>query len=259
MRQRVYELIEEIGDEDSRLFEICIQTLILLNIIALVFETVDSIYLPARYWFDAFDTFAVAIFTGEYILRIWACTVHPDYRHPFWGRIKYAFTTLALVDLLAILPFYLPLLGFQSLRYLRALRLLRLFKLFRYSRTLNLFQKVVWDKRRELLTTLIFLLFMLLFSSSLMYYAEHTAQPKQFSSIPAAMWWAIATLTTVGYGDVYPVTVLGRLLASVIAVLGIGMFALPTGILGAAFVEEVESEKVSTCNFCPHCGESLPK
>jgi voltage-gated potassium channel len=111
-------------------------------------------------------------------------------------------------------------------------------------------------KREELLVTLFVLLLLLLFASSLIYFAEHDAQPDIFSSIPAAMWWAVATLTTVGYGDVYPVTTVGKLVASVIAVLGIGMFALPTGILGAGFVEELQSRKRRP-RTCPHCGKSL--
>ena len=259
IKQKVYDVMEEIGDKDSRFFEIIIQTLIMLNIVSLILETVDWLYLPHKYFFHVIDLIFVLVFTIEFALRVWASTATPAYRHPLWGRLRYAFTTIALIDLLAILPFYLPLLGLEELRYLRSLRLFRLFKLFRYSKTLSLFQKVVWDKRQELLTTLVFLLFMLLFASSLMYHAEHMAQPEAFSSIPAAMWWAIATLTTVGYGDVFPVTTWGRVLASIIAVLGIGMFALPTGIMGAAFVEEVESrkEEQSPAPYCPHCGEKL--
>lgn len=272
LKAKTYSIIEEIGDEDSRRFEIFILSLIFLNVIALALETVASIEAQYRYWFRVFDIFSVAIFSGEYILRIWSCNINPAYRHPFWGRLKYAFTTLAFVDLIAILPFYLPLLlpfvGLEKiidLRSLRSIRLFRLLKLFRYSKTLALFRRVMWDKRQELSVTLFFLIFLLLFASSLMFYAENTAQPDNFSSIPASMWWAIATLTTVGYGDVYPITPIGRFFASIIAVLGIGLFALPTSILGAAFVEEVENNRRNALpqtapkcpRFCPHCGESL--
>lgn len=271
LKEKTYSIIEEVGDEDSRRFELFILGLIFLNVISLCLETVDSIAQSYRYWLHLFDIFSVIVFSLEYIARIWSCTIHPDYRHPLWGRLKYAFTTLALVDLLAILPFYLPLLlpflGLEKVlqfRSLRAIRLFRVFKLFRYSKTLSLFQKVMWDKRQELSVTLFFLLFLLIFSASLMFYAEHGAQPENFSSIPSAMWWAIATLTTVGYGDVYPITPVGRFLASIIAVLGIGLFALPTSILGAAFVERVEDERRSAPEpprkaptYCPHCGEHL--
>ncbi len=273
MKAKIYSVIEEVGDEDSRRFELFILTLILLNIVALCLETVVSLKTDYRHFFRAFEVFSVAVFSVEYVLRLWVCTVNPRYRHPLWGRLKYAVASLALIDLLAILPFYLPFIlpfvGLQTLdlRSLRAVRLFRVFKLIRYSKTLLLFRRVVWEKRQELSVTLFFLVFLLLFSSSLMYYAEHTAQPDNFSSIPAAMWWAIATLTTVGYGDVYPITNLGRFFASIIAVLGIGLFALPTGILGAAFVEEVENARQvkkdqvqqKRCQYCPHCGESLPE
>ena len=271
LKEKTYSVIEEVGDEDSRRFELFILGLIFLNVISLCLETVDSIAQSYRYWLHLFDIFSVIVFSLEYVARIWSCTIHPDYRHPLWGRLKYAFTTLALVDLLAILPFYLPLLlpflGLEKVlqfRSLRAIRLFRVFKLFRYSKTLSLFQKVMWDKRQELSVTLFFLFSLLIFSASLMFYAEHGAQPESFSSIPSAMWWAIATLTTVGYGDVYPITPVGRFLASIIAVLGIGLFALPTSILGAAFVERVEDERRSTPEpprkaptYCPHCGEHL--
>lgn len=272
LKAKVYSIIEEVGDKDSRFFELFILALIFLNIVALCLETVKSIEAQYRFWFSAFDLFSIGVFSIEYILRIWSCTIHEGYRHPVWGRLKYAFTTLALVDLIAILPFYLPLLlpfiGLEKvidLRSLRSIRLFRVFKLFRYSKTLALFQRVMWDKRQELSVTLFFLVFLLLFASSRMFYAEHQAQPENFSSIPASMWWAIATLTTVGYGDVYPVTTIGRFFASIIAVLGIGLFALPTSILGAAFVEEVENNRRNRLpespqkkpNYCPHCGESL--
>lgn len=272
LKNKVYSIIEEVGDEDSRRFELFILALIFLSIVALCLETVKSIETQYRFWFHAFDVFSIAIFSVEYLLRIWSCTAHEDYKHPLWGRIKYAFTTLALVDLIAILPFYLPFIlpfigleKFFDLRSLRSIRLFRVFKLFRYSKTLSLFQRVMWDKRQELSVTLFFLVFLLLFASSVMFYAEHRAQPENFSSIPASMWWAIATLTTVGYGDVYPVTAIGRFFASIIAVLGIGLFALPTSILGAAFVEEVENNRRNRLpdspqkdpNYCPHCGESL--
>ncbi|MGV3524458.1 MAG: ion transporter [Candidatus Sericytochromatia bacterium] len=266
LRTRVHDIVDELGDDDSRRFELFILILIALNVLTLIVETVDSIGPRVSHWIGIFDAFSVGIFTVEYLTRLWACTANPRFAHPLWGRLRYMLTPYAIVDLLAILPFWLPLLGLYDLRQLRAVRLLRLFKIFRYSRSLNLFVKVFWQRRRELLVILILLMLQLLFASSVMYYIEHDAQPEKFASIPAAMWWAIATLTTVGYGDVFPVTPLGQFVAAFIAVLGIGMFALPTGILGAAFVEELDADKRKTeaaeaqlhCHFCPHCGEKLP-
>ena len=169
---------------------------------------------------------------------------------------------MALVDLLAVLPFYLPMLGldFRFMRTLRLARVFRLAKLVRYNAAIRLFAQVLVRKRPELLVALFVVLVILVLASSLMYFAEHDDNPQDFSSIPAAMWWGIITLTTVGYGDVHPVTALGKTLGAVIAVLGIGMFALPTSILGAAFVEEMNKARrksAAPVRTCPHCGEDI--
>jgi voltage-gated potassium channel len=164
----------------------------------------------------------------------------------------------ALIDLLAILPFYIPAsaLDFRSFRAVRLFRVLRIARLGRYSEAMRLTGRVVTSKRAELLSSAFIMAILMLFASSLMYFAERDAQPENFSSIPAAMWWAVATLSTVGYGDIYPLTAAGKLLASVIALLGIGMFALPTGILGAGFVEEIQRRREAP-RCCPKCGVDL--
>jgi voltage-gated potassium channel len=164
---------------------------------------------------------------------------------------------MALIDLVAILPFYLPFarMDLRSMRVVRVMRIFRLAKLGRYSESLQTLQRVFKAKKEQLADTVFILLVLLVMASSLMYFAENHVQPDKFSSIPAAMWWAVSTLTTVGYGDVYPFTTAGKIIASVIAVLGIGMFALPTGILGAGFVEEREQRKRHL--RCPHCGKEF--
>lgn len=196
----------------------------------------------------------MAIFTLEYVLRIWSCTSEPRYSHPVLGRLRFAFTPLLIIDFLALLPFYLPLLGLEDLRTLRALRLLawaaRLGRYFEGIRTLG---TVLQSKVLELLTVVLVLAVMLVLASAMMYYAEHTAQPEDFASIPEAMWWSIITLTTVGYGDVSPVTPLGKAMAGIIAVMGIGMFALPAGILGSGFLAEIQRRNRAS-RVCPHCG-----
>lgn len=232
--------------------------LIFLNVAALVLETLPGLGPRTRAAFYAFEVFSVAVFSAEYVLRVWACTASPEYRHPLWGRLRFALTPLAIVDLLAILPFYIPATA-VDLRFMRAVRLLRVFrilKLGRYSSALTTIARVVRSRKEELVGTLVILL--LLLASSLMYLAENEAQPEQFSSIPATMWWGIITITTIGYGDMYPITPIGKLLAAVIAVLGIGMFALPTSILGAAFLEEIQSRQPKPARgTCPHCGLPL--
>lgn len=260
-KQRVYYFIEP-GYEPGRIVDITIITLIIFNIVALILETVEPIYNLNRAAFEAFEDFSLTLFTIEYIVRLWAITAEPGYAHPITGRIRFVFTPLALVDLLAILPFFLPLFG-VDMRFIRVVRILRIFrvvKLARYSRALRLLGQVVVSRKEELVSIFFVLLTLLVISSSLMYFAEHDDQPTVFPSIPATMWWSVVTLTTVGYGDAFPITGLGQTIAAIIAILGIGMFALPAGILGAGFVDALENrrnEEDAGPRLCPHCGESL--
>jgi len=251
LRGRIWEILEVADDDDreSRNFDIFIMTLILLNVVAVILETVDS--LSSRYgvFFSIFEVFSVTIFTIEYILRLWTCTVITADKG-FWktlkGRIKFALTPFALIDLMAILPFYLPMIFAVDLRFLRILRLLRfgrLFKILRYSSApVDIIRDVLKGKKTELGIALSVVIILLVFASSLMYFVEHAAQPNAFPNIPAAMWWGVATLTTVGYGDVYPITPMGKSLGAIIAMLGILMFALPTGILSSGFTEKIREE-----------------
>ena len=145
---------------------------------------------------------------------------------------------------------------FRFVRVLRLLRILRVAKIGRYYSSLQLIRNAIRSKMEELILTTVVLCLVLVMASSVMYYCEHGAQPEAFPNIPATMWWAVVTLTTVGYGDVFPVTVLGKIFASVIAISGIGMFALPTGIIGAGFVEEIQKNKPKGAQ-CPHCGKDI--
>jgi voltage-gated potassium channel len=221
--------------------------------------------------FSIFECVSVIIFTIEYLARAWSCVEKPQYAKPVSGRLRFLIAPLAVIDLLAVLPFYLPFVGID-LRFLRILRMMRMFriaKLGRYSQSLQILQRVAAGKKEQLVCTLFMLVLLVVVAASMLYYAEHGAQPKDFSSIPAAMWWAICTLTTVGYGDIFPVTGLGKVMASIIAVLGIGVFALPAGILGAGFVEEMgrkdqadnsNTEKAGATGMptrCPHCGKEI--
>lgn len=261
LKERVHALLEpaHAGDNASHLLDLLLIALVMANVLAVVIESVPSIGPRFHPWFLGFETFSIGVFSIEYLARVWSCTASEKYRHPILGRLRYAFTPLALVDLLAIVPFYLSAMG-MDLRFLRMLRVFRIAKLARYSTAVQTFDRVLVLKRGELLVTLLLLFVLLVIASSVMYFAEHDAQPEQFSSIPAAMWWAVATLTTVGYGDVLPITTLGKVMASVIAVLGIGIFGLPAGILGSGFVEEMrERKRRARPNCCPHCGKDLPE
>ncbi|MEN6578580.1 MAG: ion transporter [Phycisphaerales bacterium] len=248
-------------DTPSRVFDTFIVGLILLNVAAMVIESVEHIRLLVPTWFTAFEYFSVAVFSVEYVLRIWSSVEDPAYAKPFLGRLRFAIAPLAMVDLAAVLPFYLPFLGvdlrvLRMFRLFRVMRIMRVAKLARYSDSLQMLLRVVKSRRDQLLGAVFILLILLIVAASLMYYAEHEAQPKVFSSIPAAMWWAAVTLTTVGYGDAYPITPIGKVMASMTAILGIGMFALPTAVLGAGFLEELASHKKTQC--CPHCGKEIP-
>ena len=259
MRRRIYTVLTVANDGDSlsRSFDIFLVVLILLNATAVVAASVQPLGSQYALLFRGFEVFSVAVFSVEYVLRVWSCVEDSRYSHPVKGRLRFILTPLAIIDLLAILPFYLSFIttDLRILRVLRIFRLLRMAKIARYSKTLQIFGRVLVATRTQLLLTLLLMAVLLLLSSSLMYAVEQQAQPDAFSSIPAAMWWAIATLTTVGYGDIYPVTTLGKLIGSLISIFGIGMFALPTGVLGAAFLEEIRiAKKVAVC---PHCGKAI--
>jgi voltage-gated potassium channel len=246
------------GDTASRVFDITILVLIFLNVTAVIAGSVEPVQERMGSFLRWFEIISVLIFTVEYLARLWSCAVDPRFEDGFRGRLRLAFRPMSLIDLLAILPFYLPFLGIdlRSVRVLRLLRILRVAKAGRYYSSLNLIRYVFRTKKEELILTSAIMGLLLVISSSVLYYCENPVQPDVFSSIPATMWWAVATLTTVGYGDMYPVTLLGKLCAGVIAILGIGMFALPTGILGAGFVEAIQKHK-KPAETCPHCGKPV--
>ena len=262
-RQKVWEIVEAVEHTENPnkfldAFDIFILTLIFLNVLAVILETVQTIEEKFGSFFYWFEIFSVSVFTVEYLLRVWSCTSQQKYARPFLGRLRFIFTPMALVDLIAILPAFLTFVT-VDLRFIRTLRLFRLFRVFkfvRYSHSLKLFGKVIKNKKEELIVTATIMFVLIILTSSFIYIAESEAQPDKFTDIPTSMWWAIVTLTTVGYGDVFPVTPLGTFFAAIIAVLGIGMFALPTGILGASFVEEMEKLKRDK-QTCPHCGRQI--
>jgi len=264
VRHRIWDLLKVTHDLETRSpvvdwYDKSLAILIVLNVLAVIIASVEAIELAYARFFLAFEVFSVAIFTIEYVLRLWTCTVHSRYSRPFIGRLKYALNPMVIIDFMSFAPFYiatLPL-DLRFLRILRLLRLLRVLKLGRYSTSMSLVARVFRRKWPDLAASLIVLLVMLVLASSLMYYVERDAQPVAFASIPAAMWWGVATFTTVGYGDVYPQTTLGKLLGSVIAVLGIAFFALPAGILASGFSDERERHLTGKCDsVCPHCGRA---
>jgi len=271
LRTRIHRLLDgdQLDDPAGSRVRKFLTALILLNVLAVVLETVPWIFDAVPWLFQGLEVVSVGIFSIEFLLRLWIAPERPQFQSPGLGRARWLLTPAALIDLLAVLPSWLPWLGFdlRSVRLLRLVRILRVAKLGRYSVAVHTLQNVLRNKAADLLSLLFMLLVMLVVSSTVMYHFEHDAQPNSFSSIPATMWWGIVTLTTIGYGDMSPVTGAGRAFGGVVAILGIAMFALPAGLLGAAFVEELGRAREvlrgqhnraqgGHGGTCPHCGKS---
>ncbi len=236
VRQRVYEVLEvgRPGDRLSRWVDLCLITLVATNLLAVILESVEWIRDVFAVEFARFELLSVAVFSLEYLLRLWTAGIATGQRG--WrARWSYVRQPLAVADLLSIAPFYFAALFDMDLRFLRVLRLLRALKLTRYSGALRMLFDVVHQERKALGSALFILVVMLVAASSGIYLVEREAQPEDFASIPHAMWWALATLTTVGYGDVTPVTLLGKIFAAGVMIVGIGCVALPTSILASGF------------------------
>lgn len=260
IRRRVHMILQSTQDDDraSRIFGLLILSLIALNVLSIILESVREFREAWGAVLDVFEIFSVIVFSCEYLVRLWTCVEDPRYAHPLFGRLRAALSPLLLIDLLAVLPFYLPFVS-VDLRFLRSLRLfrvLRIAKVARYSTALQAVGRVILTRKAELAVAGFVMFILMILSSTLMYYAETEAQPEAFSSVPAAMWWSVTTMTTVGYGDICPQTSLGKVLGSFIAVLGVGMFAVPTGILGAGFTDEIRRHR-APANKCPHCGKDI--
>ena len=262
LRSRVYGLMHPLqsGSHAGRVIELALMILIFLNIVALILESVPRLNAAYGRAFFYIEVVSVLIFTVEYLLRVWSSPENPKYAEPVSGRLRYMLSTTALIDLFAILPFYLAFLPID-LRFIRIIRLFRLFRLLkiaRYLKALNLIRDVLHEKKEQIYVSVMFIGFLLIIVSTIMFYVENEAQPEIFTSIPASMWWGIETLTTVGYGDMLPVTPLGRLLGGMISVLGIGLFALPAGILSSGLTEHMQkNERHPKTRKCPHCGGEI--
>lgn len=266
-KKKVHGLLhpEIVGDKHwDKIINVFIIVLIILNVIAVMLETVPSIQkLPgSKQFFHYFDWISVIIFTVEYVLRVWSSNQEEKYRHSFWGRLKYMASPGAIIDLLAILPSYLHALIGLDLRVIRMLRLLRFFRLFRltaYMQSAQMIMNIFKKRINELALSLVLVIFLIILSSCIIYFAEHLhpENKDKFTSIPATIWWAVVTLTTTGYGDMYPMTTLGKCMAGVIMLTGVAFFALPAGIITAGFLEEFRSNRIKKTHRCPNCGEYL--
>jgi len=241
-RRKVHDILEVGGEAHPAGYAVnaFIVTLIVLNAVAFAAETVNHVAADYEPWFRAFNIFSVIVFTIEYGLRVWSAVEIPMLsRMPAWrARLRFAGRPIMIIDLLAFAPWYIHWFIPLDLRILRVFRLFRLLKLVRYSPALQSLGRVLADEYRALIGALLVMLVLLLFASTCMYFLERVAQPVAFGSVPAAAWWALSTLTTVGYGDVVPVTPWGKVLGGVVMLLGVGMFALPIAIIATGFAQE---------------------
>ena len=237
-----------LGDRTSKIWDLSLFGLVVLNLIAVALESVPTLQINYGSWFYSFEIFSVIVFTVEYVARVWSAPAKRDHENGETGlkaRIRYILSFYGLIDLVAILPFYIQ--AFfpgLDLRVLRALRLLRILKLNHYNSALDDLFGAIVEEKKSFLTTLYIFSVAFVLSSSLIYYAEHKVQPEDFRSIPDAMYWSIITLTTVGYGDVSPITVFGKSIAAITAIFGVVVVALLTGIVANSFNAQMDRRKV---------------
>ena len=235
------------NDEYETPFSRCINWFLILliigNVVAVLLESVNQIYSTYQFYFDIFENISIVIFSVEYVLRFWSVVEKSPFDPGWKVRWQYVTSGAAIIDLLAILPAYLNFFVHIDLRFLRTLRLLRLLKLTRYFVSLQILLRVIEREKGSFQAVIFILMIMIVMAAAGIYVVESRAQPDVFSSIPASMWWAVVTLTTVGYGDVTPITPIGRFLGALITILGVGLAALPAGILANGLANELELRK----------------
>ena len=252
MRQAVFNVIQPNVNncKKNKAFDFFILTLIIVNTSLIIIETFDGIPSGMRYIFHYIEIFTVIVFTIEYVLRVWTADyLHPSpsKRKPFVAQLKFMFSPMAILDLLAILPFFVPFLFPNSLMVVRTLRVMRLFRLFkinRYSNALSMLARAFKKNSPQLVTSMLVLFILIMISAVVMYEIEHQVQPEVFQNALSTLWWAVVTLTSVGYGDYVPVTLAGRLLGGIVSLLGVALIALPTGILSAGLIDDMSERKV---------------
>lgn len=237
MKQYIKSIVEINDNKKSRVFAFFIQVLILVSIITFSIETIPNLKPETKTILQVIEWFSVIVFSLEYVLRIYVADSKPKFIFSFFG----------IIDLLAILPFYLSFgVDLRSLRALRFLRLFRILKLVRYNRAMNHFTSAIKSAKEEIFLFIFITLILIYFSAVGIYYFENEAQPEHFSSIFDSLWWAIITLTTVGYGDVYPITVGGKVFTFIILMIGLGIVAIPTGIISSALTKSVDKKHTTS-------------
>ena len=219
--------------------------LIVSNVAAAIVSSEQDYYLSHENTFVIFELISLSIFCFEYLLRVWCCVEAKEYQNTpkFKARVKYIFTPMALIDLIAVLPFVIAMFFAVDLRTLRLIRVLRLLKLTHYFKGFNIFITVITKESKSIAAAMMVMVFLIIIAASLMHSIEGSAQPEAFGSIIHSFWWAVVTMTTVGYGDVVPVTTVGKIISTFIMLIGVGLVALPAAMLAARFSEELRERK----------------
>lgn len=265
-RKRIFDVIQvgSDNDQESRVFDLVLVAAIVVNLFIALFSTFEASagYKKTMYFIELTT---VIFFTVEFALRLWTAEyLYPDKKNGYRAALAFFFSLSGLVDFLAFFPFYLPNIlpfGFVAFRIFRVIRIFKLFRVTKYQDSLNVITEVVARRKNQLISSLFLVLILMISASILMYGIEHEAQPEVFRNAFSGFWWATSTLLTVGYGDIYPITTLGKVIGIILTFLGVGMVAVPTGILSAGFIEHLseieEPEKKKTSEYCPHCGHKL--
>lgn len=247
VRKRIFQILEADSKENTiaKHTNSLLVILILANVIAIIFESDHELSLKYSAEFAVFDLISVFIFSIEYIARVWSCVeqINNQQHSPLKTRLRYIVSPIAIIDLIAIAPFFISFFIVIDFRYLRLLRILRLLKLSHHFQGFNLFLTVLMKELKNIATAIMVMIFLIIIAASLMYTLESEAQPEVFGNILHSLWWAVVTMTTVGYGDVTPVTVIGKVVATFIMLIGVALVALPTAILAARFSEELRERK----------------
>lgn len=251
-RQKLHALVwpSEYGGRLHDYFDTFIMVWVVVSVVAVVLESVASVHYVLNLEFIILDTIAVGVFSIEYLLRMYTVVESPNHKHAFFGRLKYAKTGNAIIDLLAVLPFFLEafLHHLFDLRFLRVFRLLRLLKLTKYTGSTQTLVTVIVREWPVMSASVFIMMLLVVLTASLGYLFEHEAQPDKFEHIPASIYWAVITLASVGYGDISPVTPIGRAMTIILAILGIGIFAIPSAILASAFSDQLRIERETLLN-----------
>lgn len=245
LKQNIFYTLQPYGEDNhkGRWFDWFLIILIIINVITVMLETMPTLHQQYQAQFFVFEVFSVAVFSVEYIARIWTCTLDNNqtamHTSTLRQRWHFMLSPMSLVDLLAILPFYLSMFIGLDLRVLRLFRLVRMVKLGRYSVAMQTLQIVIAREYRVIVAALGMLMIVMVVAATVMYHLERVAQPEHFGTIPAALWWSVVTLSTVGYGDVSPITPAGQFFAGMFILIGVALFALPAGILASSFTEQM--------------------